>query len=62
MCAVNKDQHVCAGVVCKEYNILTIQLLFLMFQCIIFDDLVKRDVPTLVGEIQHYRNDCYYYH
>ena len=55
------DHHVCAGVVCKAYNILTLELLFLMFQCIIFDDLVKRDVPTLVGEIQRYRNDCYYY-
>ena len=55
------DQHVCAGVVCKEYNILTLELLFLMFQCIIFDDLVKRDVPTLVGKIQRYRNDGYYY-
>ena len=28
----------------------------------IFVDLVKRSALTIVGEIWHYRNDCYYYY
>ena len=40
-----------AGVVCDEYNVMTIELLFRGFNVYIFVDLVKLDVLTLVGEI-----------
>ena len=47
------------SVVCKEYNIMFINVTFEVL-CIHSVDLVKHPVLTLVSEIQRDRNDHYY--
>ena len=56
--------RVCVCVVSEEliqhYDYIIV--IFLGFNVYIFVNLVKRCVLTLVCEIQHYKNDRYYYY
>ena len=52
---------VCVGVVCKDYSITTALFCRFYVHVYIFVDLVKHGVLTLIGEVQHYKNDCYFY-
>ena len=55
-----KDSQALASLHC-DYVIIFTEVLMYTFVVAVVVDLVKRGVLTLVGEIQHYRNDSYYY-
>ena len=56
-----KDRQALASLHC-DYIIIITEVLMYTFVVAVVVDLVKRGVLTLVGEIQHYRNDRYYYY
>ena len=56
-----KDRQALASLHC-DYVIIITEVLMYTFVVAVVVDLVKRGVLTLVGEIQHYRNDRYYYY
>ena len=61
MCTVNmRDSQALASLHC-DYVIIFTEVLMYTFVVAVVVDLVKRGVLTLVSEIQHYRNDRYYY-
>ena len=56
-----KDRQALASLHC-DYIIIITEVLMYTFVVAVVVDLVKRGALTLVGEIQHYRNDRYYYY
>ena len=61
MCTVNVKDSQALVSLHRDYVIIFTEVLMYTFVVAVVVVLVKRGVLTLVGEIQHYRNDrCYY--